>query len=104
MMDHGKAYAAKLLRDDAVLGLLKDGDLVYVNGGPGLPNRFLQILMADVKRFRGLRLGHPMRREILPLAHDPVDPELAEHLFCISDFTFEPPTRQAVREARAAFR
>lgn len=104
MIDHRKTYASKLLRDDAVLGLVRDGDFIYVNGGPGLPNRFMQMLVANATRFRDLRLGSPMRRETLPLHPDPTAPELEGHIFCVSDFTYEVPSREAVRDGRAAFR
>lgn len=104
MKDHAKTYASKLLAGEAVLDLIRDGDFIYVNGGPGLPNRFMQMLLANATRFSELRLGSPMRRETLPLQPDPTAPELEGHIFCISDFTYEQATREAVRDGRAAFR
>ncbi len=86
------------------MSLLHDGAFLYVNGGTGLPNRFMQALVRNATRFRDVRYGHPMRRECLELNPDPVSPELEEHLFHVSDFAADMPVRQAVREARATYR
>ena len=78
--------------------------VVYVNGATCLPNRFMQALGGQARGFKGIRLFHPMRREMLPLDPDPCAPELADHLFHASDFTYDDSVRRAIREGRAAYR
>ena len=104
MINHRKAYNEKLLSDEGAVSLLGNGQFLYVNGGTGLPNRFMQALVRNAKRFKGVRYGHPMRREYLKLDPDPASPELDGHLFHVSDFAADLPVRQAVREARATYR
>lgn len=98
------AYARKCLREEQLLALLHDGATVYVNGGTGLPNRFMQILGGNAGRFADIRLCHPMRREALTLAPDPCAPELLGSLYHVSDFTFDKPVREAIRAGRASYR
>ncbi len=104
MTDVERAYKDRLLSDEQAVSLLEDGGFLYVNGGTGLPNRFMQALVKHASRFRDVRYGHPMRRELLRLDPDPVSPELADHLFHVSDFAADLPVRQAVREGRATYR
>ena len=98
------AYARKRLREDQVLEFLQDGATVYVNGGTGLPNRFMQVLGGNAGRFAGMRLCHPMRREAMALSPDPCAVELQDSLYHVSDFTFDKPVREAIRAGRASFR
>jgi len=98
------AYARKRLGDDQVIALLHDGATVYVNGGTGLPNRFMQILGGNAGRFADLRLCHPMRREAMTLSPDPCSADLQDSLYHVSDFTFDKPVREAIRAGRASFR
>ena len=97
------AYRSKVLVDGG-RSLLADGLAIYVNGATGLPNRFLQTLASHAAPLRGMRLYHPMRRELLPLEPDPCAPELAESLFHVSDYTYDTAVRAAIREGRAAYR
>lgn len=94
---------AKRVADEG-LGFVHDGALVYLNGASGFPNRFAQRLAAEARRFRDLRVYHPMRREVLPLAPDLVSPELDGHLLHVSDFTYDDTVRTAIREGRASYR
>lgn len=98
------AYARKRLREDQVLAYLHDGATVYVNGGTGLPNRFMQVLGGNAGRFADMRLCHPMRREAMTLSPDPCAAELQGSLYHVSDFTFDKPVREAIRGGRASYR
>lgn len=103
MRDHQQTYRGKLLQD-AGAGLLADGQVIYVNGATCFPNRFMQELSRKASGLDGIRLFHPMRREILPLTPDPCAAELEGHIFHVSDFTYDEAVRRAVREGRAAYR
>lgn len=103
MSRHEDTYRSKLLHDDGA-SLVEDGMLVYANGATGFPNRFVAALARRAGSLRGVRLFHPMRREVLPLRPDPCAPELADHLFHVSDFTYDDPVRDAIRQGRAAYR
>jgi 4-hydroxybutyrate CoA-transferase len=98
------AYERKRLREDEVLAFLHDGATVYVNGGTGLPNRFMQLLGDNAGRFADIRLCHPMRREAMKLSSDPCAADLQDSLYHVSDFTFDKPVREAIRAGRATFR
>lgn len=93
-----------LLSEDDLLSLLHDDMLIYVNGGTGLPNRFLQLLAKHAHRFNNLRLAHPMRREVEPFDPELMKPELAGHIYHISDFAYDQPVIEAIRDARATYR
>jgi len=98
------AYRDKTLGEDEVVRLVRDGGTVYTNGGTGLPNRFVQALVRHAPRLNDVRFGHPMRREATPLDPDPTAPELFGHVFHESDFTFDRPVIEAIREGRASYR
>ncbi|MGF7161564.1 acyl-CoA hydrolase [Rhodoligotrophos appendicifer] len=103
-MNYNAAYAAKRRSESQILDLISDGETVLTNGGPGLPNRFLQLLAQNATRYQNVRLCHPMRRETLPL-----EPELTAeanegHIFHVSEFTFDKPVIEAVRAGRATYR
>ncbi|MBE0592855.1 MAG: acetyl-CoA hydrolase/transferase family protein [Gemmatimonadales bacterium] len=102
-MDIAASYREKKLADQGV-GLLADDTVIYVNGASSLPNRFLQMLSSRADRHRGIRLYHPMRREVLNLDPDPCDARLADHLFHVSDFTYDETIRRAIHEGRASYR
>lgn len=97
-------YQRTSLSEADVVAELRDDMVIYVNGGTGLPNRFLQILAQNAHRFRGIKLGHPMRREAMPLGPELVRPELAGHLYHLSDFAYDQPVIEAIRDARATYR
>ena len=103
MTRYQSEYRDKLLTDDA-LSLVQDHGVVYVNGATSFPNRFVQSLARRADRLTGVRLFHPMRREVLPLEPDPCAPALADHLFHVSDFTYDEVVRQAIHDGRAAYR
>ena len=90
--------------DDAGLSFVKDGALVCVNGATGFPNRFMQSLAANGQKLHGVRLFHPMRREVLALTPDPTSAALEDHIFHVSDFTYDAPVRDAIRAGRASYR
>jgi 4-hydroxybutyrate CoA-transferase len=103
MSRYADAYRSKVLHDDGA-SLVSDGMLVYVNGANGFPNRFVAALSRRATTLRNVRLFHPMRRETLPLRPDPCAPELADHLFHVSDFTYDDPVRTAIQQGRAGYR
>ncbi|HVV41929.1 MAG TPA: acetyl-CoA hydrolase/transferase C-terminal domain-containing protein [Nitrobacter sp.] len=103
MSGFGQEYRDKRLSDRGRV-LLADNMTVYVNGATGLPNTFMQMLASEASALRGIRLCHPMRREVMALDPDPVAPTLAENIFHISDYTYDESIRRAVHEGRASYR
>jgi acyl-CoA hydrolase len=103
-MDHLGTYKSKLRSDEAVLDLIEDGSTVVTGAGPGLPNRFLQVLAAHAKRFRDVTLVHAMRRETLPFEPELTAAENEGHIYHVSDYTFDRPVIDAVRAGRATYR
>lgn len=103
MTDYTTEYTSRILSDYGA-ALLRDGASIYVNGATGLPNRFMQMLGAKAVDYEGIRLYHPMRRAAVPLEPDPCGPTLENHLFHVSDFTYDEVIRNAVRDGRAAYR
>ncbi|MDX5361558.1 MAG: 4-hydroxybutyrate CoA-transferase [Alphaproteobacteria bacterium] len=92
------------LSEEEIVGLLRDDMLICINGGTGLPNRFLQILAKHAHRFRGIRLAHPMRQEQFPVEPEIMGPEFAENIYHISDFSYDRPVIDAIRDGRASYR
>lgn len=103
-MSVGDSYRRKLRSDMAALDLIRDGDTVVCGAGPGLPNRFLQVLAENATRFRDVTLVHAMRRETLPLSPELTAAENEGHVFHVSDYSFDRPVIEAVRAGRATYR
>ncbi len=103
MTDFDSQFRARLLGED-VLRYVKDGQLIYVNGATGFPNRFMQQMAAAATGLHDVRLFHPMRRETATLDPDPTSPDLAGHIFHVSDFTYDASVRKAIHEGRASYR
>lgn len=103
-MNATQIYRQKLRPDIGVLDLIEDGSTVVCNGGPGLPNRFLQVLAQNATRFRDVRLCHPMRRETLDLSPELTSEENIGHILHVSDYSFDKPVIAAIRDGRAVYR
>jgi len=103
-MHADQRYRDKVRDAAGILALIEDGSTVVTNGGSGLPNRFLQILAENAQSFRDVRVCHPMRREALPIVPDLVAKQNEGHIFHVSDFSFDRPIIEAIREGRAVYR
>ena len=99
-----RKYQQKLRSDISVIDLVENGSTVVCNGGPGLPNRFLQVLAQNAGRFRDVQLCHPMRRETLDLSPELTSEKNEGHIFHVSDYSFDKPVISAIREGRAVYR
>jgi len=97
-------YRRKLVNDAGLIGLVTDGCTIATGAGSGLPNRFLQLLARDAKKFTDVRLCHAMRRESMPIEPELMSAENEGHIFHVSDFSFDRPVIDAVREGRAVYR
>ena len=104
MPNNQMAYRNKVRDAAGILALIKDGSTIVTNGGSGLPNRFFQILAENATRFRDLRLCHPMRREAMPIVPELTGAQNEGHVFHVSDFAFDRPVIEAIREGRAVYR
>jgi 4-hydroxybutyrate CoA-transferase len=103
-MIYQDTYKQKLLDDAGAIGLITDGCTIATGAGSGLPNRFLQLLAKDAKRFSDVRLCHAMRRETLTIEPELMSEENEGHIFHVSDFSFDRPVIDAVRQGRAVYR
>jgi len=103
-MKYQLAHKEKVRDAAGILALINDGSTVVTNGGSGLPNRFFQILAENATMFRDVRLCHPMRREALPIVPELMAEANEGHIFHVSDFSFDRPVIEAIREGRAVYR
>lgn len=87
---------------ERAVGRVRPGETLLLNGAGSFPMRFAEQVVAA--GLRDITLIHPMRRAGWELAHDYVDPEMADRFFHISEFTFDEAIRRAIRQGRATFR
>lgn len=103
-MSSSTRQAPPVMQEEDLLNLLHDDMVIYINGGTGLPNRFFELLSKNAHRFKNIRFCHPMRREAQPLSPEITAKELEGHIYHVSDFAYDKPVIDAVRDGRATYR
>ena len=97
-------YRQKLCKAKDAADHVVSGSTVYVNGGPGFPCDVVEAITRRAAELHDVRIGSPMRRASRELQPDFMDEAYRDHIFHVSDFSFDPVIRQAINDGYASYR
>lgn len=101
MPRHVDQLTNKRMDLEQAVATLEPGGSVLLNSAASFPMRFVEGVVSEGDRLAPMTIMHAMRREPWELTVDYVNDPNFVH---VSDFTFDVPIREAVREGRAEFR